>query len=101
MVEGIRGLDHTGALADHYRGVRCRSAVVRVTGSRWVPQDIAMDSAGPPQYSKIVQVDIDGGHLATEGRQRHCSGESRLGQAEIAVLVEYSCRNVLAHRHEG
>ena len=46
VVEGIRGFGHKGALADH-RGVRCRSAVVRVTGTRWVQQDIAVDSAGP------------------------------------------------------
>lgn len=47
VVEGIRGLARKGALADH-RGARCRSTGVRVTGTHWVPQGIAMDSAGPP-----------------------------------------------------
>ena len=98
MAEDTRGLAHKGALADRL-GVCYRSAVVRVTDTRWAHQDIAMDSAGPQQYSKIAQVDIDGGHLETEGRQRHYSDESNLDQVEIAGRVEYSCRNVLAHRH--
>lgn len=58
-----------------------------------------MDSAGPQRYSKFVPVDIDGGHLGTEGRPKRYLGESSLGQAEIAGLVECSCRNVLARRH--
>ena len=57
-----------------------------------------MDSAGPPQYSTTVPVDIDG-DLGTEGQPRRCSGERSLGQAGIAGLVESSCRSVLAHRH--
>lgn len=44
-------------------------------------------------------MDIDGGHLGTEERQRRYSGESSLGLVEIADLVGYWCRNVLAHRH--
>lgn len=50
MVEDTRGLAHKGALADRH-GVGYRSAVVRVTDTRWVPQDIAMDSSAPQQYS--------------------------------------------------
>ncbi len=94
-----RGLAHKGALADR-RDVRCRLAVVRETDTRWVQRDIVMGSAGPRQHSKIVRVYIDGGHLGTEGQQWHYSGVSSLGQAEISGLVECSCRNVLAHRHE-
>ena len=99
MEEDIRGLAHRGALADH-RGVRYRSAVVRVTDNRWARQDIGIDSAGPRQYPKIVQVDMDGGHLGTEKRQMRYSGESSPDQVEIAGLVECWCQNVLARRHE-
>ena len=98
MAEDIRGLARKGALADR-RGVGCRSAVVRVTDTRWVHQDIAVGSAGPQQYSKIVRMDMDGGHLGIEGLQRRYSGESSLGQVGIAGRVEYSCRSVLVHRH--
>ena len=99
MAEDTRGLAHTGALAGR-RDVRCRSAAVRVTDTHWVRQDIAMDSAGPRQHSKIVRVDIDDGHLGIEGRRWHYSGVRSLGQAEISGLVECWCRNVLVHRHE-
>lgn len=98
MAEDIRGLAHKGALADR-RGVGYRWVVARVTDTRWVPQDIAMDSADPQQCSKTVRVGIDGGHLGIEGRQSRYSGENSLGRAEIAGLVGYWCQNVLAHRH--
>ena len=98
MVEDTRGLAHKGALTDHH-GVRYRSTQVRVTDTRWVQRDIAMDSAGLQQHSKTAQVDIDGGHPGTGGRQRRYPGESSLSRAEIAGLVGYWCRNVLAHRH--
>ena len=99
MAEDTRGLARKGALAS--RDVRCRSVAVHVTGIHWVRRDIAMDSEEPRQYSWIVREDIDGGHLETEERQCYYSDASSRGQAENAGRVECSCRNALAHRHEG
>ena len=100
MAEDTRGFAHKGALADR-RDVRCRSAAVRVTDTRWVRQDTALDSADPRQHSKLVREDIDDAHLGTEERQGHYRGASSLGQAEISGLVECSCRSVLVHKHGG